>query len=283
MAEKAFVWSTRPRRLDKYLSDAGFGPRKHLRALFANHQVNFNQEQGAPAWRLVDPLQDTVTVGDTPVILRNPDLYALMHKPPGRLTATSDPHGRAHLGDLLPPGWRTRAAHIGRLDKATTGALLWTDDGDLNWLLTTPGKDVWKHYQVTLHDPINHDDPRLARIIDMTHLDGHELLPVRIQHQDSHHLDVFLQEGRYRQVRRMIKGVGLNLAHLHRAAIGPLKLGTLPQGQTRHLTPCELRALRQETQADQRLRARFDEAMTRRLDFGDITEAEKRMIKRYLA
>lgn len=237
------AWLTRPRRLDKFLADARAGARARLRAAFIEGRVRLNALDAAPPWALVDPTRDAVYLDGQRRALTLPTRYGLLHKPPGILSALGDVHGRAHLGDCLPPGWRHDLGHVGRLDRATTGAILLTDDGDLTWWLTEPGEHVWKRYRVDLDAQVLEDDPRLDRLRRGLWQGGAPLREARVQRATPRQLLVWIEEGRNRQIRRMMQQVGLPLAALHREAIGPLELGALPQGRLRALTPCEVRAL----------------------------------------
>lgn len=263
----------RPRRLDKFLADAGLGPRREVREALRAGRVCINDAPQREPWALVRPQHDHVTYEGRPTTLRLPGRYGLLYKPEGFISALRDPFGRPHLSPFLPTGWRQGVNHIGRLDKATTGALLLTDDGDLSWLLATPGHGSWKRYCATLGADISAADHRLALLREGLSLSGHELRPAKIRRDGPRTLRLWLQEGRYRQIRRALSILRIPLDHLHREAVGPIELGALRPGQLRALTPCEVGALYRSVQGAERIAARSEVALKVRAgqDPGDTT------------
>jgi 16S rRNA pseudouridine516 synthase len=180
-----------------------------------------------------------------------PGSVVMLHKPAGYTTSTSD-HG-AVVYDLLPPRFRVRSpmmAPVGRLDKDTTGLLLFTDDGTLNHRLTSPRSHVSKVYEVILAEPLHGDD--LERLAGGTmQLDGDDapLAPATITLLADRQVRVVLSEGRYHQVKRMFGAVGNRVTSLHRSGIGALTLGTLASGAWRVLLPHEIAAVASTTDA----------------------------------
>lgn len=246
-------------------------------------QVTLRGHSTAQAWALVDPCQDSVTLRGQPLHLTPPRRYALFHKPAGYLTAMADPHGRPCLGDLLPPDWTRHSGHIGRLDKDTTGALLLSDDGDLNWLLSSPGEHIWKRYLIHLAQPVSPEDPMLDRLRSGLEQGGRPLLPTRVELRTPQQLLIWLQEGRNRQIRRMMKQVGWTLEALHREAIGELELGDLPQGELRLLEPTEVATLYQGERGLRRLEERCRLALRQRLEHADTSDHESTIARRHLS
>jgi pseudouridine synthase len=277
------AWLRRPRRIDKYLADATGWPRAQTLEALEAGRVQLQTQEPLEPWTLVDPARDTVHLDGRPLALRPPSRYALLHKPVGYLSAMSDPHGRPCLADVLPAAWSQHSGHVGRLDKATTGALLLTDDGDLNWLLSAPGEHVWKRYLITLKQPVQADDPRLDTLRGGLHQGGQALLPARVRLRAPRQLLIWLQEGRNRQVRRMVKQVGMTLETLHREAIGDLELGPLPCGALRPLTAAEVHRLYQGDRGLARLEQRTQIALKQRLVAGDLSDRESTRIHDYLS
>lgn len=278
-----------PRRLDKFLADANVGTKRAIEALAQDVRVN-----GAlrALHRLVDPCADVVEVRGVRVELVAPQHYAVLHKPKGVLTSLSDPRGRACVSALIPDAWRG-AVPVGRLDRATTGALLITDDGDLNHLMTHPDFHVWKRYVMTVLGEPEADDPRLARLREGFTLGSQPTLPARCGvvpgsgrpgTGDSRLSDVWIEirEGRNRQVRRMASRVRLKIIHLHRAAIGPIALDGVPEGQWRALRSDEIDALYDAAGGRDAPARGARAAMRRRLEAGDLDDDEVAIVTRYL-
>lgn len=173
-------------------------------------------------------------------------LYLALNKPPGLLTARRDDFGRRTVMELLPEAWRSRLFPVGRLDKDTTGLLLFTDDGDLAYRLLHPSRHVPKTYRVQVaQTPSDHTLRRLRSGVELE--DGVTApADVVLIHPAPPHaeVEITLREGRNRQVRRMFQAVGHPVLALTRVAVGPLRLGDLPLGQWRELQAEEVAALR---------------------------------------
>ena len=283
-----------PRRLDKFLAESRAGSKKTIEALAERGSVCVNGEPRSLR-RLVDPLADVVEVDGTPVKTKPPQVYALFNKPKGVLTTLSDPLERECVGSFFPEPWRGAVAPVGRLDKATTGALLLTDDGDLNYLMTHPNFHVWKRYILTIVGEPLDADPRLEHMRAGVILNDIKTRPARCgavpdsarsgaggRHRVS---DVWIEirEGRHRQVRRMARRVGLKLIHLHRASLGPVNIDHVPEGQWRTLREPDVEALYDAAGGRQASLEGAHRAMIRRLDAGDLDNIEVDLVTRYLA
>ncbi len=169
----------------------------------------------------------------------------MLHKPAGYLTTLADPRGRPVVTALLPQTGLPRLFPVGRLDWDSEGLLLFTNDGELADLLTHPRHGVRKVYHAKLKGmPALETLARLVRGVQC----GGEWLhasAVEVMHRTRQNtwVVVTIEEGRYRQVRRMAEAIGHPVLKLIRVALGPLRLGTLPRGQWRPLSPEELRSL----------------------------------------
>lgn len=145
------------------------------------------------------------------------------------------------LGNVLPEPLQN-LGYCGRLDKASEGLMLLTDDGHAIRLLTQPGKAIWKRYEVHLEKPV--DEP-LLKLFEMgTLLNGKQSLPARVKKLGSHQLEIFLQEGRNKQIRRMCFMGGNYVCSLKRTHIGNIQLGNLQPMEFRILTDDELLFIR---------------------------------------
>ncbi len=239
-----------PSRLDKYLADATPMSRSEIGAASDAGRLSVRRADGTfedepVLWELVFA-DDEILVDGDPVDASDPEHYVAFNKPPGVLTTASDPHGRLSLEpwlSRLPPS----LFPVGRLDRATTGLLLLTDDGDLSHVLLRPRFHVEKRYHLTIAGELSDDDPRLQRLIDGVDIGSGPAYALRVDilaGLPGHTLlELVIDEGRNRIVRKMCSRVRLELEHLHRAAIGPVQLGDVRRGDWRALTDNEVDAL----------------------------------------
>ena len=281
-----------PRRLDKFLADAGLGSKRHILQLVASGRVRVNG-YATPAGRLVCPQYDRVEVDGERCLLKKPTIYAIVNKPKNYLTAMSDPKEQLCIASLMPKAWRHHVAPVGRLDKSTTGALLCTDDGDLNQLLTQPQFHVWKRYRLTVVGQVGFDDPRVEKLRQGVKLNGSQTLPARAwvipdsvrqgEHVPLTDLYLEIREGRYRQIRKMASRVKMRLVELHREMIGPVELGLADPGKWRYLETWEVESLYEAAGGRNTPIRRAQKALLRRLNDDRLAESEKVLVKRYFA
>jgi pseudouridine synthase len=197
-----------------------------------------------------DPERDDIRVDGVSLVpqQRPEGLYFLLHKPLGVFSTCDDPEGRKTVLQMLPPSLQQgQGIHpVGRLDANSTGALLLTNDGEFTFYLTHPKHQLSKTYRVWV---TGHLAPQtLSQWRAGVDLDGQSTLPAQVKvlrtQQQSTFLEVILNEGRNRQIRRVAELLGHPVERLHRTAIGPVGLGDLPSGQFRPLTNRELRDVR---------------------------------------
>jgi len=169
--------------------------------------------------------------------------YLLLNKPPGVVTTMHDPQGRRTVAELVAGG--PRVVPVGRLDYATGGVLLLTDDGELAHRLLHPRFGVDKTYRAAIAGRLSAEDIR--RLNEGIALDGFTAAGAKVRvvavQRDRSVVDVTIHEGRNRQVRRMFDALGHPVLALTRTRFGPLELGGLPAGAVRPLTAQELAAL----------------------------------------
>ena len=229
-------------RLQAFLARAGAAPsRRKAEAPILAGRVTVNGET-ATLGATVTPA-DEIKLDGRPVRLPEANIYLALHKPAGYLTTMKDDRGRRTVAHLMPevPG----LVPAGRLDAATTGLLILTNDGKLAHRITHPSSQIDKQYRLTLENPV--PNGALAELASGPTLeDGKMHAPqlTNVRHaKRTTTLDLTIHEGRNRIIRRACVAVGLALVSLHRTRVGPVTLGDLPEGEYRILTPGELEAL----------------------------------------
>jgi 23S rRNA pseudouridine2605 synthase len=225
-------------RLQKVLARSGFGSRRACEELIAAGRVLVNGE-AAILGRRVDPESDMVEVDGIPVSIGQGLVYYLLNKPAGVVTTAADPQGRSTVVDLVP--LEPRVFPVGRLDAATEGLLLLTNDGGLSHRLTHPSFGVEKEYLAEVEG--TPAPGTLRRLREGVDLEDGRTAPAQVSAVAPSALRIVIHEGRNRQVRRMCAAVGHPVVRLVRTRIGPLAERRLPPGEWRPLTMAEVRAL----------------------------------------
>ncbi|NUP95515.1 MAG: rRNA pseudouridine synthase [Planctomycetaceae bacterium] len=238
----------RPERktLDRALSRAGVMSRTQAEQAIREGRVRVNglRERDPQFW--VDLTRDDVRLDEQP-LERWKLLYFALNKPVGLVTTREDERGRATVYTLLADvkAW---VAPVGRLDKDTSGLLLFTNDTDLAERITNPQSKLEKTYECLAAGAL--EDDTLERLRRGVELDDGPTRPARVRRLEDTptgtRIELTITEGRNRQVRRMLEAVGSRVLALHRVAIGPIRLGELAQGAHRPLTAREVRALKAE-------------------------------------
>jgi 23S rRNA pseudouridine2605 synthase len=188
-------------------------------------------------------VDDRIEVDGSPID-KTPAIYLVMNKPRGVVTTASDEKGRETVYDLLQPGlpW---VGPVGRLDKASEGLLLLTNDSDWAAMITDPDSHLDKKYHVQVDCVADAD--LLTRIMRGHTVDGEQLCAKGAQllrHGDKNGwLEITLDEGKNRQIRRLLEALGVCVLRLVRVSIGPLALGDLKKGAVRQLTLEEKNAI----------------------------------------
>ena len=244
---------TRPTRakkaLDRALSKAGVGSRTEARRWIAERRVEVNGRVVTDPELRIDPERDKVALDGEPLSAA-PRVYLLVYKPKGYLTTYRDPQGRKTVYDLLPQRDRYLFP-VGRLDLDTSGLLVMTNDSAFAEALTNPKSEVPKTYLVKASKHLT--DEQLERLrTGVTLKDGPTRPALVTRLRDSGGRSAFeitITEGRNRQVRRMVEAQGAKVLKLVRVAIGGLRIGDLPIGGARPLTPDAIRLLRRTERA----------------------------------
>jgi 23S rRNA pseudouridine2605 synthase len=232
----------RGERLQKVLASAGLGSRRDCEDLIREGRVQVDKQAVTELGTRVDPVRQEIRVDGEP--LRRPKkLYYAVNKPIGVVTTSNDPSGRTRVIDLVPTDERVFA--VGRLDRSSEGLILVTNDGEFANRITHPRYGVEKTYLVRVAGAP--DQRQLARLKKGVHLaEGYaraQSIAVKKKHGQSTDLVIVLNEGRNREIRRILARVGHKVVALKRVAVGPVKLGDLEPGAWRRVTDREVAAL----------------------------------------
>lgn len=228
-------------RLDKFLCDSGAGTRSQVKLMLKAGRVTVDGKVEKDNSRKIDPRTQTVTL-DGEVLGGFRRVVVMLNKPAGFVTATEDKNDRPVM-ELLPPEYRhLDLKPVGRLDKATEGLLLFTNDGELLHRLISPKKEVPKVYYAR-HEGNASGEDVLAFAAGLTLRDGLRCLPAKLESLGPGESLVTVCEGKYHQVRRMMASRNMTVTYLERRQEGPLTLGDLPRGAVRELTAEEIASL----------------------------------------
>jgi 23S rRNA pseudouridine2605 synthase len=233
-------------RLQAYLARAGAAPsRRKAEALIEAGRVAVNGKT-ATLGATVSPEEDAILLDGRRVALPQAHAYLALNKPAGYLTTMKDEPGRNRptIKSLIPP--LPGLVPIGRLDAATTGLLLLTNDGPLAHRVAHPSSQIEKEYEVAVRNPA--PERALSALAAGPTLEDGPMLPPKLTNlrrtsrETTFHLTT--HEGRNRIIRRACAAVGLTLLSLRRLRVGPVALGDLPEGAHRELTEEELATLK---------------------------------------
>ncbi len=233
-------------RLQKLISNAGVASRRAAEEMILAGRVQVNGAAVTTLGARADLDTDVVLVDDVPIALGKYRYY-MLNKPMGVLSAASDDRGRTVVTELVPDGKGLHPA--GRLDLDSRGLILLTNDGQLTNLLTHPKHEVEKEYLVHLDRAVSQrerercrhgieDDGELLRASAIS-----TVSPADRSSSAGTWLSIVLKQGHKREVRRLMQALGRTVLDLQRVRVGPLGLGSLPEGAARALTEAEVAAL----------------------------------------
>ena len=228
-------------RLDKFLCDSGVGTRSQVKVILKSGRVTVDGKPEKDPGKKIDPEKQTVCLdGERLGGMRR--VVLMLNKPAGFVTATEDPVEKTVM-ELIPQEWKhLDVKPVGRLDKATEGLLLFTNDGDLLHRLISPKKEVPKVYYARHEGHTDQADVE-AFAAGLTLRDGTKCLPAKLEPMGPGESLVTVCEGKYHQVRRMMASRNMTVLYLERRQEGSLTLGDLPRGQVRELTEAEITEL----------------------------------------
>jgi len=233
-------------RLNKYLAHAGVGSRRHCDALIARGRVKVDGRVVITLGVQINPETQQVAVDDHPVRAEK-FVYWLVNKPQGYLCTNSDPGGRPRAIDLLPHVDQ-RVYAVGRLDEASEGLLLMTNDGELAFQLMHPKYGVTKSYLVQVAGRPTTED--VQKLLDGVWLAEGKVKAKSVRRMkpqgNSTWMKIVLNEGKNREIRRMLAKLDHKVLLLRRVAIGPIELDRLPRGKARKLSLAEVEKLKRE-------------------------------------
>lgn len=233
-------------RLDKFLAEVGLGSRKEVKQLIKKGQISVNQKIEKSDKKQIDPEKDQVDYQGE-ILHYQEFYYYLLHKPAGVVSATEDKHDQTVMDIFSPSDYRSDLFPVGRLDKDTEGLLLITNDGKLAHDLLSPKKHVEKEYFAEVQGVMTAEDQQ--RFVDGFLLDGERTLPAELLidevTENKSKVRIILHEGKFHQVKRMVKACGKEVTYLKRIRMGKLLLPKeLVKGAYRSLTEDELKGLK---------------------------------------
>ena len=237
-------------RLQRFLARAGVASRRKSEKLIEAGRISVNGNVVTELGTKIDPAVDIVEFDGASVRLsdnENP-VVIMLNKPRGFVTTMGEAQGEGvrTVEELLPMGKHPSLFYIGRLDKDTTGLLLFTDDGDLGNSLTHPSHGVEKCYIAHIDGCLSDID--IESLTNGIMLDGRMTAPATVEvletmPDSTQYVSLTIHEGRNRQVRRMFAALGHEVIDLERVSFGPLSLDDLASGTWRYLDEGEIRDL----------------------------------------
>ena len=228
-------------RLDKFLCDCGVGTRSQVKAILKSGAVTVDGIPERDNGRKIDPERQVICYqGER--LGKTGRVVVMLNKPAGFVTATEDAKEPTVM-ELLPKEMKyLDLKPVGRLDKATEGLLLFTNDGDLLHRLISPKKEVPKIYYARHEGTATPEDVK-AFTEGITLADGTQCLPAKLEPLGAGESLITVCEGKYHQVRRMMASRGMHVDYLERRQEGGLTLGDLPRGSVRQLNQEEISQL----------------------------------------
>ncbi|MGL5123213.1 MAG: pseudouridine synthase [Fusobacteriaceae bacterium] len=221
-------------RLEKYLIQCGIDSGKKIKKLIKNGEIRVNGIIELDIGKQIDENIDKITYLNE--ILKEKKLkYYVMYKPAGYLTAMSNPvNDKPTVADILPEWLDKRGiAPVGRLDKDTEGVLIFTNDGNLNYELTYPDKQIDKEYYAELERIISDSD--IHKLENKIIIDNYQCKPSKAKKITNNSITLTIVEGRYHQVKKMLKAVNNRVTYLKRIRFAKITLDNMNLGEFKEI------------------------------------------------
>ncbi len=228
-------------RLNRYISASGAASRRHGEKIIRSGRVTVNGSIATDPALNVEPGHDTVLLDGIPLVINPEKRYYILNKPVGVIVTRDDTHCRRTVMDLMGPETKG-VVPVGRLDADTSGALLFTDDGDMTHRLLHPSYGVDKVYRAIVRGNVG--DESIGKIGEGLVLEDGPTAPAVMKigdhGEDASIVELTIHQGRKRQVRRMLGHVGHPVIELERLSFGGLTCDDLKRGEYRELTADEV-------------------------------------------
>lgn len=231
-------------RINRFLAMSSVSSRRKAEELIRDGKVAVNGRRISDLATTVDPFRDRVTVRGKPVSPAQRHVYLVLNKPKDTITTMKDERGRKTVLGLVRT--RERVYPVGRLDRNTTGVLLFTNDGEFANRLMHPRYGIPKSYKVTCDRAVTRI--HLEKLRGGLSLEGKRTAPAEVivlPGGKGKVIGMVLHEGRNRQVRRMFEAMGYGVVKLERVAYGPVTKEGMARGEVRRLTRSEVQTLRE--------------------------------------
>jgi 23S rRNA pseudouridine2605 synthase len=253
---------TQPTRLNKFLAHAGFGSRRQVEELVRDGRVSVDGETVHELGIKVEPGQKIAVDGQ--LVRPEKPAYWIVNKPRGVLCTNYDPAGRRRVIDLVPQ-ISQRVYTVGRLDEASAGLILLTNDGDLAYRLMHPRFGVEKTYLVQVAGRPSPAD--LRQLLEGVWISEGRVRAKKVKRLksqgDSTWVRIVLNEGKNREIRRMLARLHHKVLSLKRVAFGPVPLGSLASGKARRLKMDEVEALREAASRAEDRKSKIEDRKSR--------------------
>ncbi len=230
-------------RLNRFIAMAGISSRRKAEELILNGEVTVNKNVVTDLSTKVSPFTDRVAINGRIISIEEKLVYIVLNKPKDYITTARDEKNRKTVYDLVHT--RERIFPVGRLDRNTTGVLLFTNDGELAHRLMHPSHRVDKSYHVELTASVDQKD--IEKVKKGVHIEDGKTAPARVDSipgTKNRNLIITIHEGRNRQVRRMFEALGYEVKRLDRVQYAGLTTDGLRRGGWRYLSKPEERMLK---------------------------------------
>lgn len=230
-------------RLNKFIADCGICSRRKADELINEGSVSVNGQNVFELGIKIDPSQDVVKVSGKKINASEDFVYFILNKPINVLTSMGDPTGRPTVADYFEGYKKHRVFPVGRLDWASEGMLLFTNDGEYANKVTHPKEGIPKTYNVKINQPLTKAKvDKLKRGVSIEgggRVKAEHLYTIKKSGSETTNnwVSITITEGKNRQVRKMFEKVGIDVLRLRRISIGALKIGSLGKGEVRQLPP----------------------------------------------